>query len=258
MVYRRRVGYTPNMFQAVSLWIGAGQAQQFDFDKWKPSTNVPYQRPQSGDPNTLAPSESRAGFKLMFDGKSFTGWHGWKQASVPKGWEVRDGAMWKDPDVFSGDILSNEKYTDFELRFEWKVAPGANSGVFYRVDEAHRSVAASGAEYQILDDEKHADGKNPLTCAASAYAIYARSKAATNPVGQWNHGRIISRSGRIEHWLNGWKVVEYRFGSDDWRQRVGASKFNTVPTYGASPTGSIALQDHGDEVAYRSLRIKRL
>jgi hypothetical protein len=128
----------------------------------------------------------------------------------------------------------------------------------YRVSEEKGAPYETGPEYQVLDNANHSDGKDPKTSAASAYALYAPAKDATKPIGEWNKGRIVVNGNHVEHWLNGQKVVEYEFGSDDWNKRVAASKFKGMDRFGKEPKGHIDLQDHGNEVAYRNIKIKVL
>jgi hypothetical protein len=211
-------------------------------------------------PNTLTPKEKADGWKLLFDGKTTDGWHAYRGKAVGDRWKVIDGAL-----VVSskngkngGDIATNDDYANFDLTFEWKVTPGANSGVMYRVSEDKGAPYETGPEYQILDNKKHSDGRNPKTSAASCYAVYAPTKDMTKPVGEWNRGRIVVNGNHVEHWLNGEKVVEYDFGSADWNKRVGASKFAEMDRFGKNKKGRIDLQFHGDEVAYRNIKIKVL
>ena len=138
--------------------------------------------------------------------------------------------------------------------YAWQISPGGNSGVFYRAPAGND---LDGPEYQILDNGGHPDGKNPITSAASAYAVYAPSRDVTEPVGQWNSGRIVVRNNHVEHWLNGVEVLSYDLGSADWQARVAASKFGGT-AYGRAPEGFIVLQDHGAAVSYRNLTIMPL
>lgn len=180
-------------------------------------------------------------------------WIGYGKQEWPQGWELADGVLHRAGRA--GDLRTVKQYGDFDLRFEWKVAPGANSGVIYRVSDETKRPHETGPEYQILDDAKHGDGKNPLTSAASLYGIYAPSNKNVKPPGQWNRSRIVLRGDRVRHFLNGEKVVDAKIGSEDWNRRVAASKFAEWPGYGKSPRGYIVLQDHGDEVWYRNMRI---
>lgn len=211
-------------------------------------------------PNTLTEKEKADGWKLLFDGKTTSGWHAFRGKDVGDRWKVMNGALVFNPKngKQGGDIATDEEFASFELSFEWKVTEGANSGIMYRVSEDEGGPFFTGPEYQILDNKKHPDGKSKLTSAASCYALYAPSEDATKPVGEWNQGRIVVNGNKVEHWLNGKKVLAFEFGSDDWTTRVGKSKFSAWKKFGTMKKGKIDLQDHGDEVAYRSLKIKHL
>ncbi|HEX3701529.1 MAG TPA: DUF1080 domain-containing protein [Phenylobacterium sp.] len=205
-------------------------------------------------PNTLTDQEKAAGWKLLFDGRTLDGWRGFKAAAPDAGWRVADGAVAPDPKT-SKDIITKAEYGSFELAFEWKISKLGNSGVMYHVIEKGDETYESGPEYQILDN---AHGEVPLQQAGSLFALYAPLVDATRPPGEWNQGRIVVDHGHVQHWLNGTKVVEYDLGSADFKARVAASKFKQWPQFAASPTGHIALQNHGDAVAFRSLKIRVL
>jgi hypothetical protein len=209
-------------------------------------------------PNTLTKQEQRNGWKLLFDGKTTDGWRTFGGKGIPDVWKVADGALVCSAKngTRGGDIVTKDQYGSFELAFEWKVTPGANSGVMYHVTEAEGEPWKTGPEYQVLDNVKHSDGRRPKTTAASCYALYAPSADRTKPVGEWNQARIVVDGNHLEHWLNGQKVVEYDLGSSDWNRRVGASKFKAFGKFGKEPSGHIDLQFHGDEVAFRNIRIR--
>jgi hypothetical protein len=192
----------------------------------------------------------------LFDGKTTAGWRAYKGTDCPAGWQVVDGALTRVAEA--GDIVTLEEYQDFELELEWMVTPGANSGVMYRVTEDHEAPWETGPEYQILDDAAHRDGLDPRTSAGSNYAMHAPAVDATRPAGEWNQARILVRGAHVEHWLNGQKIVEYELWSPDWEARVAQCKWKDRPDYGRRRSGRIALQDHGDRVAFRNLRIQRL
>jgi len=156
------------------------------------------------------------------------------------------------------DLVSKEQYTSFEFEFEWKVPPGGNSGVMFHVSEDLERPYHTGPEYQILDNARHADGKNPLTSAGANYALHAPAKAAARPVGEWNQGRLLVNGAHVEHWLNGVKVVDYELWTPAWTALVKGSKFNEWPDFGKKTTGHLVLQDHGDRVQYRNLRVRRI
>jgi hypothetical protein len=207
-------------------------------------------------PNALTAAERAGGTRLLFDGRSTAGWRGYRKQECPAGWAVVDGALTRVAEA--GDLVTVEEFGDFLLEFEWRVAPGANSGVMFRVGEDHEHPWETGPEYQILDDRAHADGLDPRTSAGSNYAMHAPLSDATRPAGEWNHARILAQGPRVEHWLNGQRVVEYELWSDDWKERVARCKWKDRPDYGMRRSGLIALQDHGDRVAFRSLKIRRL
>ena len=196
-----------------------------------------------------------AGTPLLEEGAEKR-WVGYGKQEWPSGWKLSGGVLHRE--AGGGDLRTVAQYGDFDLRFEWKVAPGANSGVIYRVSDDTKRPHETGPEYQILDDARHGDGKNPLTAASSLYGIYAPSKKTAKPPGEWNRSRIVVQGNRVRHFLNGEKVVDAKFGSDDWNRRVAASKFAEWDGYAKSPRGYIVLQDHGDKVWYRDMRIKEL
>lgn len=205
------------------------------------------------EPNQLTPAEKAAGWKLLYDGRSLAGWRGFKTAAPDKGWTA-DGALSPDPKT-SKDIITKDQFGDFELAFQWKVSPKGNSGVMFHVVEVGDETYESGPEYQVLDN---AHGEKPPEQAAALYALYPPTTDATRPPGEWNEGRITVRHGHVEHWLNGKKVVEYDVGSPDFKARVDHSKFRQWPQFAASPTGHIALQNHGNAVWFRDLKIRVL
>jgi hypothetical protein len=196
------------------------------------------------------------GWKSLFDGKTTAGWRGYRSKTMPAGWQVIDGALTRVDSA--GDIVTNDEYADFELELEWKVAEGGNSGIFYRVSEDSDYPWRTGLEMQVLDDARHPDGRSPLTSAGSLYGIYPAPRGVVRPAGEWNAVRIVVNGHHIEHWLNGVKVVEAEVGTPDWKARVKQSKFATMPGYGRNDTGHIGLQDHGDRVAYRNIRVRIL
>jgi hypothetical protein len=206
--------------------------------------------------NALTPAEQAAGWHLLFDGTTGAGWRGFRQDSLPSGWRVVDGALTRV--AAAGDIITRQQFANFELRLEWNISQAGNSGVFYRVSEDDDATYWSGPEMQVLDDVKHPDGKSRLTAAGSCYDMYPSPAGVVKPPGQWNAVRIVVNGHHVEQWLNGVKVVEYEFGSPDWMARLKASKFAPHPHYGRNATGYIGLQDHGDWVAFRNIKIRVL
>jgi len=207
--------------------------------------------------NTLTAEEQAAGWRLLFDGTTTTGWRGYKTQTMPNGWRVDNGTLTKDASV--EDIVSREQYGDFEFAMDWKIGSGGNAGIFYRGTEEYEHIYWSAPEYQLLDDANAPDGKNRLTSAAAAYGLYAAPAGLLKPVGEWNSTRIVARGAHVEHWLNGQKVVQYELWSPDWEAKVKASKFNDWPNYGRSKTGYLAIQgDHDGVLALRNIKIRTL
>ncbi len=222
-------------------------------------------------PNELHADEKAQGWRLLWDGKTAKGWRSTAGDGFPaQGWSMVNGELAVLAKGGGGDIMTDEEFGAFELQLEFKVSAGANSGVFYYltsplVDPTSR--APNGLEYQILDDERHPDAKNGKDgnrTLASLYDLYPRAKLMTNvgiapKIDAWQHARIVARAdGSVEHWLNGMKVLEFQRGSNDYRARVAASKFKDAAAFGEAKKGRISLQDHGDAVAFRSIKIRPL
>jgi hypothetical protein len=206
--------------------------------------------------NTLTADETREGFRLLFDGKSLDQWRTYRGTDAGT-WEALEGTIHHGPGD-GADLITKEEFTDFELRMDWKLAPGGNSGVFYRGTEEYEAIYWTAPEMQVLDDAAHPDGRNRLTSAGSAYGLYAAPAGVVHAAGEWNSIRIIVRGKHVEHWMNGVKVVEYELQGPDWTAKVAASKFHEWPHYGLAPKGHIAVQVHGNDVWYRNIRIKPL
>lgn len=206
--------------------------------------------------NTLTDAETKAGWTLLFDGKSLAHWRGYKKDTLPDGWKVEaDGSFCRHG---GGDIVTKEQFGSFELMIDWKISPGGNSGIFYRATEAHGAIYESAPEMQVLDNAKHGDGKNPKTSAGANYALIAPPKDVTKPAGEWNQARLVVDGQRVEHWLNGEKLLEYTLGSPEWAALVKGSKFAGWADYGKAAKGHIGLQDHGDLVWFRNVKIRTL
>ncbi len=206
--------------------------------------------------NRLTASERADGWELLFDGDTTDEWRGFRQDSMPDGWKVVDGALTRVAPA--GDIITKKQFKNFDLQLEWKIAEAGNSGIMFRVTEDQRRAWLSGPEMQVLDDARHRDGQVPETSAGSNYGLHAPKPGAVRAAGSWNSVRLLVRESHVEHWLNGVKVVEYELESPEWERLVSQTKFDTIPSYGRQRTGHIALQDHGDRVAYRNIKIKRL
>lgn len=202
------------------------------------------------------------GWEILFDGTSTDAFRGWKKDTFPeKGWVIEGDALHIQADSKAGDIVTKKQYASFDLRFEWKVAKGSNSGVIYRCIE-HDDVRLSfmsGPEYQILEDDNHVNGKNPKTSAASLYAHYApNDKKTLKPVGEWNTGRVVVNGGKVEHWLNGEIVVAYDLDSEAFKKISQSTHYKRWPKFATEKKGHIAFQDHTDDVWFRNIKIKEL
>lgn len=224
-------------------------------------------------PNTLTPAEKSAGWKLLFNGHDSTGWRSTRSSAFPaSGWEVKDGLLavtesGGEEGGNAGDIITTREYTNFELTVDFRITPGANSGIKYFVNlndtpghEGHGSNI--GFEYQILDDARHPDaklGKDGDRTIASLYdMIPAAANKPTHPIGEWNTARIVIRGTHGEHWLNGVKVVEYDRKTPAFRALVAGSKYHVYPGFGEADHGYILLQDHGFPVQFRNIKLREL
>lgn len=200
---------------------------------------------------------SNSEWTVLFDGKTVKGLRGYKQSGFPDSWEIVDGTL-KTVPGHGVDLISEEVYKNFELELEWKVPKGGNSGIFYFATEEGDYIWQSALEMQVVDDEKHIDGKNTLTSAGALYAMIAPSANVVKPVGEFNQVRIKVKNNHVEHWLNGTKIVEYVYGSDMMWDLVAKSKFNKMPLFAKASEGHIGLQgDHG-LIWYKNIRIRRL
>ena len=210
----------------------------------------------AAEPNQLTAAEKSAGWKLLFDGKSVTGWRSLKSEKPGAGWSATDGALTTVGKA--GDLVTAEDFGDFELSLEWKVAEGANSGVIYRVGLTENQTYQTGPEYQVEDNIKGHDITPQSHIAGALYDLVAPAKDFTKPVGEWNVTRITVRGWHVEHWLNGEKTVDVDLGNAAGRALIAGSKFKTMPKFATLLRGHIALQDHGDVVSYRSVKIREL
>lgn len=207
-------------------------------------------------PNTLTSAERAAGWRLLFDGTTTAGWRGYRQTSVPSGWQPVDGALTRTGG--GGDLVTVDQFANFELTIQWQIADAGNSGIMFRVSEAGAAPHLTGPEMQVLDNAHHPDGRSPLSSAGACYGLYPPSQDVTRPIGAWNDVRLVVNGTHVEHWMNGTKIVDYDIGSPDWLAKLAVSPYRDVPTYAREPRGHIALQDHGDRVAYRGIKIRVL
>lgn len=231
-----------------------------------PEENIPVKN------NELSQAEKADGWKLLFDGKSTEGWRGYLKDSFPTaGWEIEDDAIkvigsGAGEAGGGGDIIFDQEFKDFELTLEWKVSEGGNSGIFYLAEEIEgEPIYTSAPEMQILDNERHPDarlGKDGNRMAGSLYDLIPAEPQNAKPVGEWNKISIIVYRGTVVHTQNGENIVEYHLWTDDWKTMVKDSKFkdweNFVNAGGDDKKGFIGLQDHGDDVWFRNIKIKEL
>jgi hypothetical protein len=197
-------------------------------------------------------------WKVLFDGSSADSWRGYRMNAMPSGWSIVDGALTKSEPT--EDIVTRDRFDDFELEIEWKIGKGGNAGLFYRGTEEFEKIYHTAPEYQLLDDDNHPDGRSRMTAAGSVHSMYPAPAGHLKPVGEWNSTRVIARGPHVEHWLNGTKLLEYELWSPDWETRYRSSKFaEWAPKYGRYQSGHISIQgDHGGVLALRNIRIREL
>jgi len=232
-------------------------------EKYSRSTTVPLKQ----NFNVLTKTEIESGWKLLWDGKTTTGWKSSRGDTFPEtGWEIKDGILSVNESdgaesTRGGDIVTTENYSNFVLMVDFKLTQGANSGIKYFVDlNINKQIgSAIGLEYQLLDDKIHPDTKlgrsEGIRTLASLYDLKMAVNKVPNQVGEWNHAMIVSNKNHVEHWLNGVKVLEYERGSAEFRKWVSESKYASIPAFGELTEGPVLLQDHGNSVSFRNIKI---
>lgn len=220
--------------------------------------------------NHLTTQEKSSGWKLLFDGKTTTGWHGYGKDEVGEGWKVAGGIITLEPDKSiqnrrGVDMVTNDEYDNFDLKLDWRIGPKGNSGVIFYIHEdavKYPETYNTGLEMQVLDNGTpthlgHSDAKLYTHRAGDLYDLVA-SKEAAHPQGEWNHAEVISNKGKLDFYLNGMHTLSTTLWDDNWKQMLAISKFNSMPDFGVFKKGKISLQDHGEEVAFKNIKIKRL
>lgn len=208
----------------------------------------------------------KQGWTPLFDGKTTAGWHTYGKTQASSAWKAEDGALHLDPaakkqGAEGGDLVTDEEYDNFHLKLEWKIAPNGNSGIIFFVKEdpsQFHQTYNTGLEMQVLDNNGHPDAKIHKHRAGDLYDLIASSKETVKPAGEWNKAEIVSKNGKLDLYLNGTKIVSTTLWDDNWKKMVAGSKFASMPGFGTFKSGKIALQDHGDEVWYRNIVIKKL
>ncbi len=205
-------------------------------------------------PNTLTAEEKGQGWKMLFDGDTTKGWRGFRLKEAPAGWQVRGGVLVRA--AKAGDLITTDTFDNFELLIDWKISHGGNSGIFYRVKDEGQVPYETGPEFEIRDNAFWLD--DPYKTGGN-YGLHAPEVDSARPVGYWNRARIVVKGNHVEHWLNGRQLVGYELHSPDWQKRLDASKFQKrFPNYGKAASGHIGLQDHGDLVWYRNIKLRPL
>ncbi len=218
--------------------------------------------------NALSDSESKDGWKLLFDGQSLNGWHSYGRTAPGNAWKVQDGSIFldttnkKDWQVSDGgDLVTNDEFENFHLKLDWKLAPKGNSGIIFYIHEdsaKYEHTWHTGPEMQVLDNAGHNDATIQKHQAGDLYDLISSSKQTVKPAGEWNHVEIIANNGKLDFQLNGENIISTTMWDDNWKKMVAGSKFKDKPGFGIFKKGKIALQDHGDMVWYRNIKIKSL
>lgn len=212
--------------------------------------------------NTLTTQERNAGWQLLFDGQTTSGWHNYGKSGVGKSWRVVDNTLYFDPTVKDGgDIVTNDEFENFHLKLEWKISPKGNSGIMFYVKEdpaKYKQTYHTGPEMQILDNAGHSDAAITKHRTGDLYDLIAVSKETVKPVGEWNAVEIRADRGKLDFYMNGEHVVNTTMWDEGWRRMLANSKFKEWPDFGTFKSGKIALQDHGDRVWFRNIKIRRL
>lgn len=275
-VFLEMDGLKPNhvvYFRIVSPFVGEGDLELWTTEAWYTLNSIPsekgFSNPVKTAHNTLTGEEEANGWKVLFDGKAISGWHNYNKQGIGRKWKVADGTLvfegkdaseqnWHSSD--GGDIVTDGEYENFELALEWKISEAGNSGIMYNVveDPKYQYAWHTGMEMQVTDNVRHPDGQFETHRAGDLYDLVSARLVTVNPAGAWNRVRLVVNKGHVEHWLNGYKILNYDLWTPEWEEWVKASKFVEMADFGKARKGRIALQDHGDKVAYRNIKIREL
>jgi cytochrome c len=259
-----------------NYWTSTAGQSFWTTEAWYTLNNIPVDEPgftnpatSPPTPNQLTAAEREAGWKLLFDGKTTIGWHNFGKESIGSSWKVEDGALmldvvaredggWQAAD--GGDIVSAGSFENFEFQIEWKIAPCGNSGIMFNVVDSkdYDYPWQTGPEMQVLDNTCHPDAVIIKHRAGDLYDLISAVPETVRPAGEWNRARIHIKDGQLEHWLNGRKVVSTELFTSGWQQLIAGSKFKDMEGFGQARKGHISLQDHGDRVWFRNVKIKEL
>lgn len=222
----------------------------------------------SSGATTLTKDEQDNGWVSLFDGRTLTGWHSYGKSAPGSAWVVDNNAIHLNAASKQsyqvnggGDLVTDNSYDNYDLKLDWKISPNGNSGIIFNINEdttKYKESWFTGMEMQVLDNDGHSDGKIPKHRAGNLYDLIAVSKETVKPVGEWNAVEIVNNRGKLDFYLNGEHVVDTRLDDDAWRNLVAGSKFKDMPDFAKTMGGRIALQDHGNDVWYRNIRIKQL
>ncbi|GEO04753.1 glycosyl hydrolase [Adhaeribacter aerolatus] len=217
-----------------------------------------------GQPNNNPRPNKKKGWISLFDGKTLNGWHGYNKTGEVKNWVVEDGALvclGAKKGISGGDLVTDQPFENFELTWEWKIDQGSNSGVFYHVVEnpKYKKPSETGPEYQLIDDVNFPAKLEDWQKTGADYAMnLANDKKRLKPVGEWNTSKIIFNKGKVEHWLNGAKILSFEAWTPEWTKQKTEGKWKDYPDYGSAKSGPIALQDHGNKAYFKNIRIREL
>ena len=215
---------------------------------------------QSAEINTLSAEEQKEGWKLLFNGQNLDGWHNFNTDQI-EGWKIIDGLLTNSGvgSDHGGDLVTNDKYSDFDLQLEWEIASQSNSGIFYHVEEGKTAaIYESGPEYQLIDDRGWPDSLEEWQHTGANYGMNPPVNAPVKPANEWNQSRIVVQGSHVRHYLNGLLVVDYQLWDRDWKEHKQHGKWKDAPYYGQAKTGLIGLQDHGGLTLFRNIKIKEL